>query len=294
MEKKQSKSWTDPKDFGLPYVEIKTLKEQEEVQRQEPVENPEVSSDSPLEASELRKKIKAQIPAKPVESNAIVEEETVPEAIAESNSSQDQRSKEPVSKPAEPVIEKKNPSSWIVYVVIIAILLVSAVVWQLMKDEPKPQATPIASVETEEKESTPIIEEVEEEPEINTENSSAETAENQDSVANIPQVQNPTVPTTETGTTIDRNEANSLIRIDSKEERARYFIVVGSLPSERLAIRKSADYRDRVSELYLILPYEDSPNYRLAIGRFNSFSQANQALSEIKDDYSEALWILKY
>ncbi|NVK48244.1 MAG: SPOR domain-containing protein, partial [Cyclobacteriaceae bacterium] len=78
------------------------------------------------------------------------------------------------------------------------------------------------------------------------------------------------------------------------EDRSRYFIVVGSLPSERLAVEKSAEYWDRASELYLITPYEDSPNYRLAIGRYYSFSQANQALSEIKDDYSEALWILKY
>lgn len=292
MEKKESKTWNDPKDFGLPFVEVKTLKEQENHLQKEVKEGAELAQEKPLEATELRKKIRSQIPIKPVESAEVPEVEETPlqkEPLPQSPKEE----KEAVQKPIESTIPKKKSPSWVVYVLFIGLLLVSAVVWQLMKEEesssttteqPSTQKEPVAQIQQESvQESENIPEEV-----------TSQVTENQDTTEEIPQAQNPNPPSAETGTTIERNENKSLTRIESREDRSRYFIVVGSLPSERLAVEKSAEYWDRASELYLITPYEDSPNYRLAIGRYYSFSQANQALSEIKDDYSEALWILKY
>ncbi|TFV97841.1 SPOR domain-containing protein [Algoriphagus kandeliae] len=292
MEKKVSKTWNDPKDFGLPFVEVKTLKEQQKLPQKAVKVDADSAQEKPMEAAELRKKIRSQIPVKPVEPSEISPKEEVTVKPEQSVQSYENK-KEVVQKAEDRVIPKKKTPSWVIYVLFIGLLLVSAVVWQLMKEKDSAPVT-TEQINMEQEPIAQVEQEVVQEPENIQEEIPQQVSENQQTEEETPRAQNPNPPAAETGTTIERSVERSLIRIESREDRSRYFIVVGSLPSERLAVAKSEEYWDRASELYLITPYEDSPNYRLAIGRYYSFSQANQALSEIKDDYSEALWILKY
>lgn len=83
-------------------------------------------------------------------------------------------------------------------------------------------------------------------------------------------------------------------RVATKLDKPRYFIVVGSLTSESMAIKEAAKYADRAAVVYLILPYGNVPNHRLSIGYFDSLNQATNELERIKNEYTESLWILKY
>jgi hypothetical protein len=96
------------------------------------------------------------------------------------------------------------------------------------------------------------------------------------------------------GSVLSNSESIKIERITSRVDKPRYFIVVGSLPSERLAIKQAAVYVDRAPVLYLISPYGDNYNYRLSIGFFDSLVNATSELERIKSKYTEALWILKY
>lgn len=96
------------------------------------------------------------------------------------------------------------------------------------------------------------------------------------------------------GSSLTNSESIKIERITSRVDKPRYFIVVGSLPSERLAIKQAAVYVDRSPVLYLISPYGDISNYRLSIGYFDSLIDATSELERVKSKYTEALWILKY
>jgi hypothetical protein len=100
--------------------------------------------------------------------------------------------------------------------------------------------------------------------------------------------------TSQVGSIPSNSESIKIERITSRADKPRYFIVVGSLPSERLAIKQSAVYVDRSPVLYLISPYGDNYNYRLSIGFFDSLIDATNELEQVKSKYTEALWILKY
>lgn len=295
MKKREKEIWTDPKDFGLPFVEVKKLKELEENIKSSLESPSEGSEEKVISASELRSKVLSQIPPKPVQEKEPLDE--LPETF-EPKEVEDMKEPKAEAKKTipekSPVLPAKKSSSWVMVAAFIGLLLISTIVWQLMKEEnPSPAPNNEPSSETvAESTISPATE-----PEIipsETQNQESESIDNQDSTNLISNNPNPPAPTAESGTTIDRNELGSLTRIESRGERATYYIIVGSLRTERLALEKSAEYQSRVPELYLIEPYEDSPNYRLALGKYNSFTQANNALAEIKDNYTEALWILKY
>ena len=98
----------------------------------------------------------------------------------------------------------------------------------------------------------------------------------------------------ETGTTIANTVKGNLIRIESKAEKVRYFIVVASLPNEQLALELAENFSGKSQERFLITPYESSPNYRIAIGKFDTWKAAADEVARIKSQYSEDLWILNY
>ncbi|MFC3414790.1 SPOR domain-containing protein [Algoriphagus hitonicola] len=282
-KKSHTSQWLDPKDYGLPYVEVKPLADAVGLPSiSEETESKEAEGED-LSAAALRAKMAQTV--KPKVSHELLEEED------------DFPQKEPIQEKIKetpkdaPVKEPKKKSNWAIYAVFIGILLISAVVWQLMKEDtadPRPIENNLAENSSE----------AEPSPGKNDANTSLNEEEegvvNQDSSIQESSPVVESAPIEESGTTIEQSAVDSLIRVDSKATRPQYFIVVGSLPNERLAIEESSQYYDRVNELFLILPYEDVPNYRLAIGRFNSFTQANNQLEQIKDQYTEALWILKY
>ncbi|SDA88091.1 hypothetical protein SAMN03080617_03037 [Algoriphagus alkaliphilus] len=286
----ETKQWTDPKDYGLPFVEI-----------------------SPIQAKSILVE-KEIIPPDPVqeviqsvEPVALVtsDEETIPKPVeliqkAETPQEPDQALPKEAKKPSisiqtastnKPKEENKS-SAWNWAVVFIGVGIIAVIVWQLLA-QMNPGATETKSTDT----ANSIVEKSSEPQSIAPESTVAEqnqSAVNQDSIAN-PTNSNPNISKpAESGTTIANIASGNLIRIDSKAERPQYFIIVGSLPNEKLAVQEASQYFGRTSEIYLISPYDGGSNYRLGLSRFGSFRTAAEELERVKSQYTEELWILKY
>lgn len=195
------------------------------------------------------------------------------------------------AEPARPLPAKKS-NTWVYAVIVIGLALVSLIVWQLQEETSSPALQPESTSSTTAQESiAPEDTQVSEEEVLGTEIEPADQEQlASDEVKEIPD----TIENTQSGTTIEQESAGELIRIETKPVPSQYFIVVGSLPSERLALEESAKYWDRAETMYLLSPTADSKNYRLAIGQFNRFTAANEELQRVKSEYTEALWILKY
>ncbi len=276
-ENNSNTHWPDPKDYGLPVVEIKPI-------------NPVPSSNSP----EVLQVASPEEVAKP--------EEILPNPVVQSIiSDKSAKLKDPkapkhsVDKPeipkSIPVPAKKESKRWIGITAVFALLILVVIIWQMTagnKEIENPVAFENGDVQII---TTP------EEP-ISSVNDSKEeeiqAPENQIAESELPSSPNTTIQKPETGTTIDLKEVGTLIRVESKAASPTYFIIIGSLPNERYALEEAPKYQNRVPAVYLITPYDDTKNYRLAIGSFGSFTKANEELERIKADYTEALWILKY
>jgi hypothetical protein len=265
------KQWSDPKDYGLPYIEITPLK-------------PKAVEETPV-IQEM-----SETPA--------VEQEMTPVAAApqiepsslkhESTQQNNQESLKKVAAPTQ-AEEPKKSSSWVWAVLLIGLGIVAVIIWQITTNQQgseSGQAFEIVNSPTNETSvsaSSPST--------IADQNQPVENQGTIDSVSNSnPNISKPA----ETGTTIAARASGNLIRIDSKGERPQYFIIVGSLPNEKLALEEANGYFGRSSELYLIAPYDGGRNYRLALYKFGSFNAAAEKLGEIKSQYTEELWILKY
>lgn len=271
----EKRQWTDPKDYGLPYVEITPLhiksiaKPKLTEQAPDPVEKEPIASVVNPEVSAEKSEVK-----QPAE---LTKTETKSEPTNTSS---------PTKK------EKKTSPSWAWLVLVLAVALVSVIIWQLQSQNGS--TNEVSQEELAEK--TPA-EEPAPSPQEQAESTASDqnqTVVNQDSISLInnsnPNISKPA----ETGTTIAINVSGNLIRIESKAERPQYFIIVGSLPNENLAIEEANQYLTKSSEIYLISPIEGSRNYRLALYKFDSFRLASEELEKIKSQYNEELWILKY
>lgn len=258
------KKWSDPKDYGLPYVEISPLKSGS------PSESKETEEiEKHIVSEELESIVTHQVPIEPI--IVPVAEEKSPKPIPNKSSE----------------AAKKSSSSWIWVVLAISVGIIMVIIWQMQSTESEtPKLVSAGASE--------IATIVEEDPLDNNTNTGIQEVESQESIMDSTISAAVTLEKAETGTTIDYKEEGTLVRIEAKADRPTYFIVVGSLPSERLAMEEYPQYSNRASTVYLILPYDNVKNYRLAIGSFSSFTKANEELERIKGDYTEALWILKY
>jgi hypothetical protein len=274
-ENNSNKHWPDPKDYGLPVVDINPI-------------NPVPS------ASSLKVQQEA-LPKKEAKPEEIVPNPVVQSIIADKSVEQNelQTPKHEVNKAEIPktIPVKKESKRWIRITAVLALVVLAVIIWQMTagnKEIENPVALENGDVQ---------IVTTSEEP-ISTVNDSKveeiQTPENQFAESELPSSPNTTIQKPETGTTIDLKAVGTLIRVESKAARPTYFIIVGSLPNERFALEEAPQYQNRVPTVYLITPYDDTKNYRLAIGSFGSFTQANEELERIKADYTEALWILKY
>ncbi|MEN2283450.1 hypothetical protein AAGF08_14990 [Algoriphagus sp. SE2] len=281
----ENKQWSDPKDYGLPYVEIVPL---DSVNPKEPASEKELQKEESIVSKPVEQKKEVDSTLESKTDNPSPKEKGFGSTKAlekEEKQISSTSLKESIDTP------EKNKSTWIPIVLISAIVVISVIVWQLLSQGN--ESPPIENQLVQQEE--PVGEETSVPPTVeNIETEETQSAENQDSISNSNSSLEEPVETSQTGTTIDRTGIETLIRVEGKSDRPQYFIVVGSLPNERMAIDESEQYLDRVSSIYMILPYEDVRNYRLAIGSFTSFRKASEELEAIKDQYTEALWILKY
>jgi hypothetical protein len=276
-ENNSNTNWPDPKDYGLPVVDIKPI-------------NSVPSASSP----EVQKEASPEEVAKPEE---ILPNSVVQSIIADKSAElkEPKAPKHSVDKPeipkSIPVPAKKESKRWIGITAVFAILILAVIIWQMTagnKEIENPVAFENEDVQITTSSEEPIsivndskVEEIQE-------------PENQSAESELLSSPNTTIQKPETGTTIDLKAAGTLISVESKAASPTYFIIVGSLPNERFALEEAPKYQNRVPAVYLIKPYDDTKNYRLAIGSFGSFTKANEELERIKADYTEALWILKY
>ncbi|GAA0877151.1 hypothetical protein GCM10009119_01190 [Algoriphagus jejuensis] len=271
------KQWSDPKDYGLPFVEIIPLKSHTEPD--EAIEEGKI----PSLAEIVEEAIDSEIPLAPKPIDVI----SVPEEVE-----QPLPTKAPATVVFDKPAEKKKSNAWVWVVVLIGLGIVAVIVWQILANNKTDKVETVFEVVEQPIPNTPIAA-----PDSSAQTTATDQNQalvNQDSIA-IPSNSNPNISNpTETGTTIANSASGNLIRVESKAERPQYFIVVGSLPNERLAIEEAGQYFGRSAELFLITPYDGGRNYRLALYSFGSFSLAAQKLEEIKSQYTEELWILKY
>lgn len=254
-----NKQWTDPKDYGLPYVEVVPLSQAEIPQKEKEMA-------TAIDVAEIKKKTIQAV--KPTFSDS-----------------------ERISRTEYKLEEKKKSSSWVWIAATLALAVVAVIVWQMNKSVVPNNVTEVTASES----ATEI--EAKENSDIAVNNSQigeTQTSENSGEVLDTASSVSPANESVQTGTTIDNNAASNLIRVTEKGSRPQFYIVVGSLPSEALAMKEASQYFDRAETIYLIMPYEDSENYRLAIDRSIGFTAMTEELELVKDQYSEALWILKY
>lgn len=267
--------WPDPKDYGLPVVEIKPFR-----------------SDLPIPSSEVQREV--------ILEKSIISAETVPNPIVQSiilaKSAESEAVKIPAPAVPQATVERSLPPrkesrSWVGIVAVLTLVILAVIIWQ-MTSEDKERFVPVAFDKEAVLSTTNAQEPISNVKDSKPDNS--EDIENQVVETELKSSSNTAIEKSETGITIDNNIVGTLIRVESKAERPTYFIIVGSLPNERFALEEAPQYQNRVPTVYLITPYDDTKNYRLAIGSFRSFTKANEELERIKADYTEALWILKY
>ncbi|WP_291787583.1 SPOR domain-containing protein [Cecembia sp.] len=86
----------------------------------------------------------------------------------------------------------------------------------------------------------------------------------------------------------------NLFQVRESSSPPQYYIIVSSTSSEAVAMDQVNELKDKKINLWLIYPYGETTNYRLAIGKYPALSDATQALEGLKADFGSSIWILKY
>ena len=249
------KQWPDPKDFGLPYVEVKPLsseKSNSKATDQTPsIESPKTSS---FTEKDKKRETKTNRPA------------------------------DPSTTPAKS--EKKKVKTW-VWVVVIAIIAAVIVIIIQLNSTQKPVteqeilvAGPLdtAALSKHFEDSFKLAK------------SNLDSLANQDS-SGISKF-DLTSTSTNSGTSIATNP--KVKRAEQVEGKTRYYLVIGSFASEQETARYIKNSGDKFSEYYLVYPFKKNQNYRLAIGSYSTWKEASVKLKEMNAQDSTDYWILNY
>ena len=110
----ENKQWTDPKDYGLPYVEITPLRVKSIVKSKvtekasDPVEKKLIANTLNTEVPKVKSEVKQPAPSTKAEKKS-----------------------EPTKTPSLAKKEKKSSPAWVWMVLVLAVALVSFIIWQL-------------------------------------------------------------------------------------------------------------------------------------------------------------------
>jgi hypothetical protein len=253
-----SKQWSDPKDFGLPFVEVSPLAslktKVKPVAQEVPLVSPEAVKKATLVA--LEKKIEPQ-PSRPV----------LPPSASSSDA-------------------PKKSKVWVWIVVLILIAAVSTSVWQLKLNE-----TLVGVFESQQTEELPKPIPVKESNSVIAPATNAmDTLLAQDSA----QISSTELPANSTNSGTSIATSSKLVRVQNKEPNTRFFLVIGSFGSEEETMRFIQKVGNKFPEYYLVYPFEKNPNYRLAMGAYTNWNEASAKLAELKASSTNSYWILTY
>lgn len=83
-------------------------------------------------------------------------------------------------------------------------------------------------------------------------------------------------------------------RITERGASVRYFIIVSSTPSQKVALEQAESLLKNNADVWVIYPFGDNANYRVSISQFPVFADALTAMEKSKAEFGESIWILKY
>ena len=89
-------------------------------------------------------------------------------------------------------------------------------------------------------------------------------------------------------------KSGNINKVIAKAAVPVYFIIVSSTASEKVALEEGQKLIENNNEVWVIYPYGEITNYRLAIGKFSAFAEATEAMEKRKADFDASIWILKY
>lgn len=93
---------------------------------------------------------------------------------------------------------------------------------------------------------------------------------------------------------VKAQSAAELILIKSRASNPRYFVVVASVISERSARREADKILGKEKNTWIVFPYGNIRNYRIAVGQFDNIETATKAWENGKSEFGNTIWILKY
>ncbi|MDA0315162.1 MAG: SPOR domain-containing protein [Bacteroidetes bacterium] len=260
MAEKESnpKQWSDPKDFGLPFVDISPLSELKSKAKEAKVTEPTLSLELPKTASVVAEEKKQETkPSRPVAALT----------PAEKN-------------------KKKKSKTWVWVLLFAFIAAVSIIVFQL-----KIIYAPIEGNEN--LVVNPPITPITPKPLVD---SALLAQTNADSlpIKDSTLISNSELSSASANSGISIAINPKITRVDQKEGKTRYFLVVGSFGSEEETARYIQKVGNKFSEYYLVYPYGQNPYYRLAIGAYGTSKEASIKLTEMKAQNANRYWILNY
>ncbi|MFD2201281.1 SPOR domain-containing protein [Shivajiella indica] len=195
-------------------------------------------------------------------------------------------------KPA-PLIKKKRSQLPLQFSLVMLILIILSVMAYFLYFYPEtkevqpiqaivPQKIEPEKVVVEEKKPEVLVESGIEEPEV-IQDKEEEVTGNEDNT--IEKIEEPSPIPIKSG---------SINKVTGKAAFPEYYIIASSTISEKVALEEAQKLIDNKNEVWVIYPYGETSNYRLAIGKFASFNDATQALEKLKADFDASIWILKY
>jgi|688.fasta_scaffold725701_1 hypothetical protein len=250
-----SKQWSDPKDFGLPYVEV-----------------------SPLSSLKTNSKAPDQAPS--------VELPQTSSLPIEDKKKESKTSRPGVASTTAVNGEKKKAKTWVWVVLILIILAVTAIIIQLKINQEVVAENENLVVDP--LDTAALSKHFEDSYKLAKSN--LDSLSNQDSSVNSSFELNST--SINSGTSIATNPR--VKRVEQKEGSIRYYLVVGSFASEQETARHIQNLGDKFTEYYLVYPYKKNQNYRLAIGSYSTWKEASAKLKEMNAQDSTGYWILNY
>ncbi|MCH7409833.1 hypothetical protein MM239_10540 [Belliella sp. DSM 111904] len=272
MVKKEDKKYTDmeDKDFGFPFVEVLPLEEVEEPKKSvianeiidEPAQNDEpaeVTLEDSQEVSEEKKPVIAK-------ENIVLAAPVVVQP----------------SKTVNKELPKKNKGAGVYVILSLFVVLILASMGYFFYYLPEIEK----NQEREDLISTSEID-----------GSTLETSnETEDVTGEELPAQDDSIEDTDIDNVENASQANEpvLTLIESREASPRYFIVVGSVLTESHARREAEKYLQDGYDTWIVRPYGDIRNFRIAIGQFESLEASTPDWEAAKQVYGKEIWILKY
>lgn len=96
-------------------------------------------------------------------------------------------------------------------------------------------------------------------------------------------------------TTPDSPATRPTVPADTEQNNGlNYHVIVASFPNEAAATQHAERISDADRQAYVIPPFGDASNYRVAIAAFASMAEARENIPGLRDQFGTGIWPLRY